>query len=192
MTPRRVLLVGMMASGKTTVGRLLAERLGWRYVDSDAEVEARTGKTVRELFDEGGEGAFRPLESDVLAAAVSDDAPAVVAVAGGAVLDAANRALLRRSGAVVWLRARPQTLARRVSAVRAPGTDGAPERPDHRPLLAQDPVGTLTRLDRERRPVYEEVADVVVDVDGVEPAAVVDAVLAALGGATGPDGEALA
>lgn len=169
---RRVLLVGMMGAGKSTVGRLLAERLGWRYADSDDEVERRSGRTVRELFEAGGEAAFRPLESDALAEALAADGPAVVSVAGGAVLDPQNRALLRRSGTVVWLRASPATLARRV------GSTGSP---DHRPLLAGDRGGAIARLDAERRPVYEDVSDLVVDVDDLDAVAVADQILGAVG-----------
>lgn len=173
---RRVLLVGMMGAGKTTVGHLLADRLGWRYVDSDDEVEALTGHTVKELFESGGEQAFRPLESRALAAALEDGGPSVVSVAGGAVLDPANRALLRRAGTVVWLRAKPETLLSRVlaDAAAASHAQGAD---DHRPLLDRDPAGTLARLDRARRPLYREVADLVVDVDDLDPEAAADRVL---------------
>ena len=164
----KVLLVGMMGAGKTTVGRLVAERLGCPYADSDAEVEAATGRTVPELFAELGEAAFRSAEAEVLARAVAVDGPAVVSVAGGAVLDPANRALIRRSGTVVWLRADPATLAGRVG-------DGA-----GRPLLADRPAEELARLEAVRRPYYAEVAHAAVDVDGSAPEAVADAVLAAL------------
>ncbi len=179
---RRILLVGMMGAGKTTVGRLLAQRLGWRYVDSDEQVESLTGHSVHELFESGGEEAFRPLESEALAAAVAGDDPVVVSVAGGAVLDPANRALVQRAGTVVWLRARPQTLLRRVTAdAAAAGAAAVPApRPDHRPLLAHDPAQVIEALERTRRPIYEEVADLVVDVDGVDPCAVVDHIESAL------------
>ena len=178
-TPRpaapRVLLVGMMGAGKTTVGRLLARQLGWRYVDSDDEVEAATGRSVKELFEAGGEQAFRPLESEVLAAALEGDRPAVVSVAGGAVLDPVNRELLRSAGTVVWLRATPETLLEHVRS----DTSASAARPtaDHRPLLDRDPAGTIARLERERRPLYAEVAELVVDVDELGPEAVADRVL---------------
>ena len=166
-----LLLVGMMGSGKTTVGRLLAARLGLPFLDSDAEVVRSTGRTVKEIFETDGEAAFRAEERRVLAEAVCSPEPTVVAVAGGAVLDPRNRALLRDdAGSVVWLRAGPATLARRVGHGRG------------RPLLRDDPRGTLTRLAAERAPLYAEVADVVVDVDRAAPVAVADAVLAAVEG----------
>lgn len=194
---RPILLVGMMGVGKTTVGRLLAARLGRPYVDSDEEVEAATGRTVRELFEEGGEQAFRPLESQALASAFRDGRPLVVGVAGGAVLDPGNRALIRRKGTVVWLRATPETLARRIarpSGTTDGTTDASGHRTDHRPLLEHDPEGVLRRLATERRGLYEAVADAVVDVDDVEPAAAVDRVLVAIseswGGGPGHGGGA--
>lgn len=164
----RILLVGMMGAGKTTVGHLLADRLGCPYLDSDDEVQAATGRTVPELFAAHGEAAFRAAESAALADAVAVDGSVVVAVAGGAVLDPANRDLLARSGTVVWLRADPATLAGRVG-------DGA-----GRPLLDGDPAGALRRLDRVRRPLYQEVAQVTVDVDGLTADQVADRVLAAV------------
>jgi len=149
----RILLIGMMGAGKTTVGKQLAARLGWRHFDSDAQVEARTGRTVPEIFAQQGEAAFRQEEALALAEAVGLDEPVVVSVAGGAVLDPANRRLLSSSGSVIWLRADPGTLAARVGSG------------DGRPLLEHDPAASMARLDGVRRPFYEELADHTVDVD---------------------------
>jgi len=150
---RHVLLIGMMGAGKTTVGETVAARLGWTYRDSDADVVAATGRTVPELFVAEGEAAFRAAESDVLAQACAAEQPSVISVAGGAVLAQANRDLLAASGTVVWLRARPETLAARVG-------DGA-----GRPLLDGDAAATLTRLNAERAPLYAALADLTIDVD---------------------------
>jgi shikimate kinase len=161
------LLVGMMGAGKTTTGRRLAERLDWAYVDSDAQVEAMTGRGVAQLFAEEGEAFFRAAETQVLEEALASDRPQVVSVAGGAVLEAPNRELIVRSGTVVWLRARPDTLAARIG-------DGL-----GRPLLGDDPPAAIIRLDAVRRPLYESVAAMIVDVDERSPDEVVDVILAA-------------
>jgi shikimate kinase len=161
----RILLVGMMGSGKTTVGRALAERLGCPHLDSDEQVERRTGRTVAELFAERGEASFRAEEKQALLDALSHDGPVVVSVAGGAVLDPDSRRRLRRAGFVVWLRAEVGSLARRVKG-------GA-----HRPLLGDDARAALSRLYEARRPLYEEVAHLVVDVDELPPERVVDQIL---------------
>ena len=154
---QRILLVGMMGAGKTTVGKLVAEKLGWGYLDSDAEVEEATGLNVPELFAHEGEEAFRDAEARALRRACASTDSVVVSVAGGAVLRSANRALLASCGRVVWLRARPETLAARVG-------DGA-----GRPLLDGDPRAALIELDSVRRPLYAEVADLTIDVDDRTP-----------------------
>jgi shikimate kinase len=161
----RLILVGLMGAGKTTVGRLLSDRLGWRHFDSDAQVMARTGSSVPELFDRHGEAAFRAEESQVLAEALSSTDPVVVSAAGGVVLSPSNRELLMRSGVVVWLRADPGLLARRVGAGEG------------RPLLEDDPATRLAQLYQVRRPLYQEVAAVTIEVDGLTPDGVVDRVL---------------
>ena len=167
MTPR-ILLVGMMGAGKSTTGHLLAGRLGWRYRDSDADVESSKGLTVPELFARDGEAAFRMAEARVLAEACADPSPSVVSVAGGAVLSADNRRLIAASGIVVWLRARPETLAARVG-------DGV-----GRPLLGEDPSAALTHLLAVRSPLYAELADVILDVDDLTPAAVAERIIDAV------------
>jgi len=175
--PGPVVLVGMMATGKTSVARQLAKRLGRKVYDSDAMIVARTGRTVAQLFAEGGEPAFRQLETTVLDEALAADPPGVVAAAGGVILSPVNRDRLRRvsadGGVVVWLTADPAVLARRVR----PG--------DHRPLLAEDPSGTLARLSAERAALYASVADATVDTGAGQFGRVVDEVAAAVGRAAG-------
>lgn len=158
-----------MGAGKTTISSALGARLGWAVVDSDREIEARTGSSVADMWAAGEVDRFRALESEVLAEALASSDPVVVAAAGGVVLAEANRRILGAHWPVVWLRASTQTLIERVG-------DGA-----GRPLLAGDPVGAVIRLDAERRPFYREVADVVVDVDGRTAEEVVDVVMVELG-----------
>ena len=150
-----VVLVGMMGSGKTSVGERLAAQLGLPFVDSDRQVEARTGRTVREIFETNGEAAFRFEERAVLEEAMRAGSPSVIAAAGGSVTEAPVRDLLRslvdRGGHVVWLRSDPAVLVDRVGVE------------DHRPLLADDPEGVLERLHHEREGLYRYVADIVVE-----------------------------
>lgn len=159
----------MMGAGKSTIGRALARELDCVYLDSDEQVMLRTGRSVPELFAERGEASFRAEEKRVLDEAVASDIPAVVSVAGGAVLDPDNRETIRGAGTVVWLRAEVATLAARV------GTGAG------RPLLGDDPAAALARLYEERRPLYAELADLVVDVDAVAPDEAVKQILGALG-----------
>ena len=174
--PEHLLLVGMMGAGKSTVGRLVAARLGRPHIDTDGEVERITGSSVGELFSTRGEAGFRAEESAVLASVLAGRVPAVISVGGGAVLDPAHRSALRAGGPVVWLRARPATLARRVG------------RSADRPLLvaaradaSEGPAEALARLESERRALYEEVASVVIDVDDLTPGAVAERVVSSLG-----------
>lgn len=99
----RIILIGMPASGKTTVGRAVAQALSLPFHDCDREVERLTGRTIPEIFAAEGEEAFRAVESRALAALCTAKAPCVIATGGGAVLSAENRRLLRRSGTVFWL-----------------------------------------------------------------------------------------
>jgi shikimate kinase len=163
---RHVVLTGLMGSGKSTIGRLVAERTGLALLDVDEAITARTGRTVRELWEEGGEAAYRELESGEVLAALERADPVVIAAPGGVVLDARVRAAL--TGAfVVWLRADPATLSARVS------------RGDHRPLLGDDPRTVLERMAVERSDLYQDLADLVVDVDDGAPEELAERVVAA-------------
>lgn len=169
-----VLLVGMTGSGKSTVAPLVAAGLDRPWVDTDEEVERATGKTVEATFWEDGEAAFRGEERRALAVAVAVANPAVIAVAGGAVLDADNYRLIENSGTVVWLRAGMETLIERVG-------DGS-----GRPLLEGDAPRALSELDKVRSPLYAALADAIVDVDGRSPEEVAALVIEAVGAATAP------
>ena len=167
--PRIIVLVGLMGSGKSAVARRLATE-GIVLFDTDRLVERNAGYTVREVFARDGEDAFRQMESDVLAECLATQENAVVAAAGGAVVRASNRDALNTARAagrawVVWLRTDPAELARRVA------------RGGHRPLLDDDPEGTLVRLDAEREPHYRAVADAVVDTTGLSLDEVTERVL---------------
>jgi len=158
----------MMAVGKTSVGRRLAALRGWEFFDSDRQIETMTGRTVADIWRTDGEPAFRRLEAQVLADALASTEPRIIAAAGGTVLDENNRRLIEQHHPVVWLRCDPEVLATRLGSAT------------HRPLLDEDPADVLQRLDSIRRPLYEEVADVVVDVDDLTPDQVVACIEAAL------------
>lgn len=165
---RVLVLVGLMGSGKSTVGPLIADRVGLPFADLDALIEASTGHAIRDLIVTEGENAFRAIESEVLADALSGP-PVVLATGGGAVGDPRSRQLLTDGPVVVWLQAPVATLVERVGGVGAAG----------RPLLDEGPVEVLTRLETERAPLYAEVAAISIETghdtpDGVA-ASVVDA-----------------
>lgn len=145
-----VWLVGMPGSGKSTVGRAVAARLGARFQDADREIERRAGRSVAEIFGSEGEEAFRRLESAVLAELAGEDG-LVVSCGGGAVLDATNREVMRRSGTVVLLEVPSQALAPRLESA------------EPRPVLAgRDPE----ELWAERAPAYRAAAHHAVDGSG--------------------------
>ncbi len=159
-----LVLVGFMGAGKSVVGQALARRLGRPFVDADDVVERRAGRPIATIFAAEGEGVFRALERAAIAEVASRGGQ-VVATGGGAVADPANLAALRATGLVVYLAARPETLAARVA-----GSD--------RPLLAgaADPAARVREL-LERREAAYRAADAVVETDGLAVPAVVDAVL---------------
>ena len=143
MRPRNLVLIGMSGTGKSRVGRLVAERLRWRLVDIDEEIERSTGRSVQAIFAAEGEPGFRALERAVIAR-VARRSGAVIATGGGAVLDPRNRELLFAGNLVVCLEASPEQIAARLARARQP-----------RPLVAgDDPVGAIRRLQAERAPVY--------------------------------------
>lgn len=166
MSPR-VVLVGAPGSGKTTIGRRLAERLGVGFRDSDADVELVAGKPIRDIFVDDGESAFRELERAAVAAAL-DEHDGVLALGGGAVLDAGTRRRLARHH-VVFLDVGLADAAARTGMNR------------DRPLLLLNPRAELKRMLDERRPLYLSVATSTVDTAGRGSEDVVEAVLAVVG-----------
>ena len=156
--PCRVLLIGMMGSGKSTIGRLLADATGWPYADNDELMLRAHGATPRTLLAEHGEAAMRQAESEALGSGVALPPPAIVGVAAGVILDAADRETLRGGGIVVWLRASAGDLAPRAAGA------------EHRPWLDGDPIAWMTGALLEREPLYASVADHVVDTDSAAPA----------------------
>ncbi len=162
-----MVLVGLMGAGKTKIGRRLAARLRLPFFDSDQEIEAAAGETIEEIFANRGERVFRDGEHRVIARLLSEPVH-VLATGGGAFMDPATRALIRRRGVSLWLRADLDVLVQRVS------------RRSNRPLLkAGDPREILAGLIERRHPVYAE-ADVVLDCSDGSPETTVARALAAL------------
>ena len=146
-----IFLVGLMGSGKTTIGRQLAKRLGKRFVDSDHEIEARTGASIPLIFDIEGEASFRRREAEVIRD-LSSQRGIVLATGGGAVLDAGTRARLAERGTVIYLRAHVNSILQRTAHDK------------NRPLLrTADPRRTLELLTAQREPLYREVAHLIID-----------------------------
>lgn len=147
----RVILMGMMGSGKTTIGRLLSARTAWPYHDNDELVARSAGGTARELLADLGERAMRAAERQALQQVASLPAPCIAGVAAGTILEPLNRRLLAASGIVVWLHAPATVLAERAKGAA------------HRPWLVGDVDAWFERALAEREPLYRAVADVIVD-----------------------------
>ena len=158
-TPRHnVYLTGFSYTGNSTVGRILAARLGMEYVDTDELIEAEQGRSIPEIFAQDGEAVFRELESVTLTQ-VAERQSVVVATGGGMVMDPENRAVMQRTGAVVCLEAQPATI---LSRMRADVSDATV-----RPLLASaDPLARITALKASRQAAYA-IADWTVNTDGL-------------------------
>jgi shikimate kinase len=172
---RSLVLVGLPGSGKSTVGRGLARRVGLPFTDSDHVIEQRLGCSISDFFAREGESAFRDLEQQVLADLAAGPA-CVLATGGGSVLRPANRDTLRAAGHVVYLRASPEDLWRRL------------RNDTKRPLLqVADPQQALRDLYAQRDPLYREVAEFIVDTGRPSVSTLVNMVMMQLelGGALG-------
>lgn len=163
-----IFLVGLMGSGKTTIGRALAKRLNMQFVDADYEIESRTGASITLIFEIEGEASFRQREADVIRD-LTQQQGIVLATGGGAILNEESRRHLREHGTVVYLRASVSSLLQRTSHDR------------NRPLLqTADPRARIEALMRERAPLYEEVAHITVETGRPNVQTVVQTILSQL------------
>jgi shikimate kinase len=180
MTPK-LILTGFMATGKSSVGPLVARRLGWEFVDVDEVIVARAGKPIAQIFDDHGEAHFRRLERDAVAHLASDRRrcpnchgphPEVISTGGGVLVDESNCAALKRVGLIVCLTARPEVVAARVERSKA-----------KRPKLLEGGKSTLARVRElmdERAGAYAR-ADIHIDTSDLTVDQLTDRVIAAFG-----------
>jgi shikimate kinase len=177
-----IILIGYRATGKTTLARLLAEKLGWQWIDADVEIERRSGKSIARIFSEDGEPVFRDLEAQVIADLCGRD-QWVVAAGGGAPLRPESRQAMRASGRVVWLTARPETIHARMS--------GDATTVGRRPSLTdRGAMEEILHLLHKREPVYREAAHHQVDTEGKWPEDLACEILETLHPAIAPGGAA--
>jgi shikimate kinase len=167
---RPIFLIGYRGSGKSSVARLLAERLAWAWLDADAVLEQRHGRTIRQIFAEDGEAAFREMEAAILCEHCLLERH-VVATGGGVILREDNRKLLKQAGTVIWLTADAATLWRRLQADIST--------PDRRPNLTTGGIAEIEALLRAREPLYAACAHFVQDTAARSPEKVAEAVLKA-------------
>src|ERR1700761_368631 len=164
---RTLVLVGMMGAGKSSVGKRLAQALDLPFKDADEEIEKAASLTISDIFDLRGEAEFREGERRVIARLL-DDPPHVLATGGGAFVNEATRALVKKKAVSIWLKADPEVLARRVG------------RKDNRPLLrGKDPRQVLTELLQARAPAYGQ-ADLIIESNEGPHHHTVEAILAEL------------
>jgi shikimate kinase len=167
---RNLVLVGFMGSGKSSVGREIARRWGFRFIDTDTTIRHKYRTSIPDIFATFGERVFRDEENKVLQE-LQDSQEAVIATGGGIVLQPRNHPLLRTLGVVVWLTASEETIWERVS------------RNQNRPLLrTNDPRTTIRNLMSTRYPLYGSVADITVETTGLTHQEVADQAVAALNG----------
>jgi shikimate kinase len=150
-------LIGYRATGKSTVAKPLAERLGWSWIDADVELERRAGRTIREIFDTDGEPEFRRLERETLIDLLQRDR-LVIAAGGGAVLNSATRQDFQDAGPVVWLKASVDTIEQRLYG----DATTAKRRPD---LTSTGGREEIERLLTQREPIYSDAASLIVQTD---------------------------
>lgn len=169
-TPR-VLLIGMMAAGKSSVGRALAARTGWPYLDNDELVHRATGHTTPDVLALADEPTLRRIETAALNEALTTDPPLVACAAAGVIIDPDARHRLTDAAFVVYLRAPLDVLVRRLAGGKG------------RPWVQGDPAAAMARLYEGREPLYSEAADLILDEGELTPEQLADRILEALGNA---------
>ena len=167
-----VMFIGYRGTGKSSVARLVAEQLGWKWVDVDLYVEEQTGQTIREIFEKEGESGFRDRESLVIRE-LTARIRLVIATGGGAVLRPENCAAMKRSGLIVWLVASPKVICQRLS--EDPATFS--RRPE---LTVLSQLDEIQELLAQREPLYRACSDFIVSTDGRSLEQVADEILQAL------------
>lgn len=168
-------LIGYRGSGKTTVAKHLSQLLGWESIDADVLLELNEKRSIKQIFDDGGETLFRDLESQTLQKlAATTLPPQVIALGGGVILRSENRKLIRASGAAVWLRADAKTLWERISA--------DPTTSNRRPsLTAGGGLEEVYNLLEIREPLYHETASFAIDADRKSPERIAQSIFRMLG-----------
>lgn len=166
---RNVILTGFMGSGKTEVGRRLAKRLGYTFIDTDLLIEEKTGKSISDIFEKDGEPFFRDTETQILEE-LSGINKHVISTGGGIVTREENILRLRETGFIIWLKASPETIYKRVSTET------------HRPLLrVENPLEQIKSLLSLREQYYSK-ADLAIDTDGLEVDEIVDIIIKKVAG----------
>ena len=161
---KNIVLIGFMGSGKTVVGRLLADRLGYKFIDTDKIIEERIGKTISDIFNDEGEHYFREIESNIVKE-LSELSGHVISTGGGIVLNQDNLTCLKKGGLTVWLKASPESIHKRVVSE------------SHRPLLnVKDPLNEIKRLLSPRERLYSE-ADISVETDDLDIEKIVENII---------------
>jgi len=169
--PGNIILIGYRGSGKTTVGRLLAERLGWAFVDTDALIEARAQTTIADIFATQGQDGFRKREREAIASLAKGEQQ-VIAAGGGAVMDRRNLEGLRTAGTIIWLTASPEVLWARIKQDRRT----AESRPNLTAAGGLDEVRTILA---ERQASYRQAANLTIDTEHRDPQEAAASIVAA-------------
>ena len=181
-TPNNIFLVGFMASGKSHVGRQLAKRTGWKLLDADSVIIERAGMSIEEIFKIEGEVFFRSLESEIVSELCSGSRQ-IVAMGGGAFLNPANREQMLNHGSVVCLRAKPETIFKRLN--KSQSNDRGRRNTPVRPLLGQnDPLEKIESLIRQRSVAYSK-AHYQIDTDEFAPDEIAVQILCLVGNGSG-------